>query len=242
MTTFRQAIVVGASSGLGREVARQLMDSGCRVALVARRLERLDELAAAHPDRAVVARHDVRDTTEVPALFQDLCHRLGGLDLVVYASGVMPAVGMHEYDTTKDLDMVAVNLSGAIAWLNEAATRFEGVGHGTIVGIGSVAGDRGRCGQPVYNTTKAALATYLEALRNRLAKLGVTVVTVKPGPTATEMTSHLPQRGLMPVEEAARRTLAVCGRTGEHYLKTSHAVVFFLIRHVPSWLFRRLKI
>lgn len=242
MMAYKHAIVVGASSGIGAELAKQLLESGCRVALVARRRDKLEAIAATFPDAAVVAEHDVHDTAAVPALFQDLCKQLGGLDLVVYASGVMPPVGMHEYDTAKDLEMVAVNLNGAIAWLNEAAVRFEGVKAGTIVGIGSVAGDRGRSGQPVYNTTKAALATYLEALRNRLAKLGVTVVTIKPGPTQSEMTAHMPQAKMMPADEAARRILAKSRRTGEHYLSPAHAVIFFVIRHVPSWLFRRTKI
>lgn len=242
MKDFQHAIVVGASSGIGAELAKQLLESGCRVALVARRRDRLEAVAANHPDSAVVAEHDVHDTAAVPALFQDLCRQLGGLDLVVYASGVMPPVGAHEYDTAKDLEMVAVNLAGAVAWLNEAAVRFEGVKAGTIIGLGSVAGDRGRSGQPVYNTTKAALATYLEALRNRLAKQGVTVVTVKPGPTQSEMTAHLPQGKMMPADEAARRILGKAHRTGEHYLSPAHAVAFLIIRHIPSWLFRRTKI
>src|SRR5690606_700639 len=80
-----------------------------------------------------------------------------------------------------DRKMVEVNLLGAIAWLNQAALRFERAGQGQIVGIGSIAGDRGRVGSPVYNTSKAALHTYLESLRNRLTRHGVNVLTVKPG-------------------------------------------------------------
>jgi NAD(P)-dependent dehydrogenase (short-subunit alcohol dehydrogenase family) len=236
-----RALVVGASSGIGEELVRQLAAEGSTVAAVARRKDRLDALVAQSPN-VLAYSHDVTRYDEIPALFQEITARLGGLDLIVYSSGVMPEVGPEEFSFDKDRQMIEVNVLGAIAWLNQAALRFGQTGHGTIVGIGSVAGDRGRAGQPVYNTSKAALATYLEALRNRLAKKGVTVVTIKPGPTATPMTEHLNLRGAMPVEQAARVILAKSGKTGEHYLKLTHRIVFLIIRNIPSFVFRRLKI
>lgn len=138
--------------------------------------------------------------------------------------------------------MIDVNFTGAVAWLNVAADRFQNVGHGTIVGIGSVAGERGRAGQPVYNATKAALKTYLEALRNRLSKCGVRVTTIKPGPTATEMTAHLKQTGMMSAEEAAERILRVMDSGKEKFLKPSHIIIFGIIRNIPTGVFRRLKL
>ena len=88
----------------------------------------------------------------------------------------------------------------------------------------------------------AANPFVMEALRNRLAKQGITVVTVKPGPTATEMTVHLPQRNLMPVRQAAELILKKSRRTGEHYLKFGHWLVFAVIKRIPSPIFRRLKL
>ena len=242
MTSFQKAIVVGASSGMGAALTEKLAAAGCTVAAVARRGERLEELAARYPGKVLPVTHDVTHYDEVPALFQQITGELGGLDLIIYASGVMPEVGAQEYNFEKDRAMVEVNLLGAIAWLNQAAIRFSNTGHGTIVGIGSVAGDRGRSGQPVYNTTKAAFATYLEALRNRLSTLGVTVVTIKPGPVDTEMTRHLHIKGMMPVDAAAETILRQSTQGGEHYLKLTHAVAFAIIRNIPSWIFRRLKI
>jgi len=242
MKSYRHAIVIGASSGIGAEVASLLAEGGCRVAAVARRGERLEALAARFPERVLPFVHDVTDYEEVPALFQEITGRLGGLDLVVYASGVMPEVGETEFSFAKDRRMVEVNVLGAIAWLNQAAIRFQNTGTGTIVGIGSVAGDRGRAGQPVYNTSKAALATYLEALRNRLSRHGVTVVTIKPGPVETEMTSHLHLKGALSARRAAEILLRKSARTGEHYLLPQHRLIFAIIRMVPSWLFRKLHI
>lgn len=236
----KHALVVGASSGIGRELARQLAQQGCKVAAVARRKDRLDELAAEFPGRVLPFEHDVRNYAEVPELFQRIASDLGGLDLVIYASGVMPEVGLAEYSFDKDRDMIEVNVLGAIAWLDQAATRFHSAKHGAIVGVGSVAGDRGRAGQPVYNASKAFVATYLEALRNRLSKHGVVVSTVKPGPVATEMTARVGLKPKMSAEEAARRILRKGLRTGEHYLVPTHRLIFYILKRIPSPLFRRL--
>jgi short-subunit dehydrogenase len=241
MTEFKHAIVVGASSGIGAELVRQLARSGTRVAAVARRKDRLEALRTELGEQVVSIEHDVTCFDEVPALFQEICLQLGGLDLIIYCAGVMPTVGLNEYNFEKDRQMIEVNVLGAIRWLDLAAERFESTGHGSIVGIGSVAGDRGRSGQPVYNTSKAALTTYLEALRNRLAKKGVSVVTIKPGPTATEMTSHLHAAKMDPAQ-VATKILSKADKTGEHYVKFTHRVAFAIIRRIPSPLFRRLSI
>jgi decaprenylphospho-beta-D-erythro-pentofuranosid-2-ulose 2-reductase len=242
MPQYQKAIVVGASSGIGRELVKQLAASGCKVAAVARREKELHTLAEAHPGQVLAFPHDVTAYDEVPALFQEITGQLGGLDLIIYASGVMPAVGPEEFSFEKDRQMIEVNVLGGMAWLDQAATRFNGTGSGTIVGIGSVAGDRGRVGQPSYNASKAAFATYLEALRNRLSKKGVVVSTIKPGPTETPMTAGVGLSGMMPVDQAARLILKKSGKSGEHYLKLTHRVIFFVIRHIPSAIFRKLKL
>lgn len=242
MATYQRAIIVGASSGIGADIVRILAEQGCMVAAVARREDRLQALAAEAGSNVRVYAHDVQRFDEVPELFLKIVNDLGGLDLIVYASGVMPEVGPSEFNFEKDRQMVEVNLLGAIAWLNQAAIRFESTRSGTIVGIGSVAGDRGRQGQPVYNTTKAALATYLEALRNRLSRHGVRVVTIKPGPTETEMTKHLHLKGAMPSRKVAELVVAKAPKTGEHYAKLAHKVAFAIIRRIPSPIFRKLKI
>lgn len=238
----KKSIVIGASSGIGRELVRQLAERGDQVAAVARRTERLEELAAMYPGQVLAFTHDVLDTDAVPALFTEITKQLGGLDLIIYNSGVMPEVGPTEFNFEKDRAMVEVNVLGAIAWLNEAANRFAQVKAGTIIGIGSVAGDRGRAGQPVYNMSKAALASYLESLRNRLHKLGVCVVTIKPGPTATEMTEHLPMKGMMDPARVAKITLAKANKPGEHYVKFTHRLIFAVIRRIPGVIFRRLPL
>jgi short-subunit dehydrogenase len=241
MSNFKTAIVVGASSGIGAELVRQLAGNGTKVAAVARRLDRLDALSAELGANVITYKHDVTEFDEIPNLFTQITKDLGGLDLIIYGAGYMAQVGAHEYDFDKDRQMVDTNILGAIAWLDQAAIRFGNTRHGSIVAIGSVAGDRGRCAQPVYNASKAALTTYVEALRNRLAKTGVSVVTIKPGPTATEMTSHLHMKMMSPADVAAF-ILRKADKTGEHYVKFAHRIAFAIIRRIPSPLFRKLSI
>ena len=241
---FAQAIIVGASSGIGRELARQLVRSGTRVALVARRAAELEALAAELGEKATPYALDTTCYEQVPARFQEICKDLGGLDLIVYAAGVMPRIGPDEYAFSKDQNIVAVNLLGAIAWINEAAQRFAATRSGTIVGIGSVAGDRGRSGNPVYCTSKAALDTYLEAIRNRVGSLGVHVVTVKPGPVRTPMTEGLDKLpGIIDVDVAARQILAAAA-AGKRiaYVPGKWRLIMGVIRSIPSPLFQKLKI
>ena len=244
---WKQALIVGASSGIGEALARQLAAAGCQVALVARREEELARIAGEITLGGGSARyypHDVREAECVPALFQQICRELGGLDLIIYASGVMPSIEPDEYAFNKDRDMVEVNFLGAIAWLNEAAQRFERAGAGTLVGISSVAGDRGRRGMPVYGATKAALNAYLESLRNRIGRYGASVVTIKPGPVDTPMTQgsgkKLPL--LIPAEQAAAQILeAARKRKNVAYVPGAWRIIMFIVRSIPSFVFKKMN-
>jgi len=246
---FRHALVIGASSGIGEAMARRLAAGGDRVALVARRGDELERVTAEinaeeGENRAFYRVHDVRDTDQVPELFQRIARDLGGLDLVVYAAGVMHPVSFDEFNPKKDLDMLDVNLRGAVAWLDPAAERFSRLQGGTIIGIGSVAGDRGRSGNPVYCTSKAGLHAYLEAIRNRVARDGVRVVTIKPGFVDTALTRGLDGLfWLISADRAAEIILRKAERgVTAAYVPARWRWVMLVIRSIPSFIFRRLKV
>ena len=249
MAEFRHALVVGASSGIGEALARRLAASGARVALVARRTDKLEAIAAsinqsAEDRRAWPFAHDVREVGEVPELFQEITRVLGGLDLMIYAAGVQHQVAFEEFDTSKDLEMLEVNLAGAVAWLNPAAERFGRTRRGTIVGIGSVAGDRGRSANPVYNTSKAGLHTYLEAIRNRIGRFGVRILTVRPGFVDTPMTEGLPGLfWLISADRAAEVILRKARRGAANiYVPARWRAVMWIIRSMPSMIFKRTRV
>jgi NAD(P)-dependent dehydrogenase (short-subunit alcohol dehydrogenase family) len=249
MTRWKRAIVVGASTGIGRAVAEALLARGATVAVLARRADLLPDIGTmdGQPNPALLPyTHDVRDTAAVPALFDEIVTRMGGLDILVYAAGVQPVVGPQEYPTETDLTTVTVNLGGAIAWINLAAERFARAREGTIVGIGSVAGDRGRRGNPVYSATKSALDTYLESLRNRLAVLGVTVLTVRPGFVETALLRQFPVPPFVPVATPSRAADDILAAAAADrriaYIPGWWRYVMLVIRSIPDAIFERLPI
>lgn len=241
-STAPTAIVVGASSGMGAELVRRLADRGYRVAALARRQTALDEVAAGRPNVLTFV-HDVTDGGSVPAQFETCVRELGGCDLIIYAAGVMHAIGADEYDTEKDFDQLAVNLAGCVAWGNEAARYMQSKRAGTIVGISSIAGDRGRKPFPTYHAAKAAVSTYLESLRNRLAAYDVHVCTIKPGTVHTPMTAGLDDlKWPITAEQAATEILnAIDKRKNTAYVPLRWFFVSLVIRSIPSFVFRRLN-
>ncbi len=250
MRKFERVIIVGASSGIGYALAEQFLKEGASVAMIARRREPMATLASTYTGKAFAYAYDVTHFAETPALFQQITKDLGGLDLIIYSSGVMPSMDEHEYNFEKDREIVDVNVLGAISWLNEAAKRFEQLKdasltmQGTIVGISSVAGERGRRGNPAYCTSKAALTTYLESLRNRLARYGVKVVTIKPGMVDTAMTRGKPgQLWVISADEAAKHIIDAAKRgTNTAYIPSRWRFVMFVIKNIPSFIFNRLSI
>jgi decaprenylphospho-beta-D-erythro-pentofuranosid-2-ulose 2-reductase len=248
LKTYQHAILVGASSGIGAALARKLAKEGWQLALVGRRAELLESLCdqinqECGEGRALPFTHDVTDFDSTPALFSELVKSLGGLDALIYNAGILLKVKVDEFDPQKDIEMTRVNYLGALAWLNPAAAYFQEIKSGQIVGIGSVAGDRGRVTAPAYNASKAALHTYLEALRNRLTRHGVSVLTVKPGFVATDMIKDNPRTPMTISPEKAAEGIykAMRARKQTVYVPAQWGLIMQVIRHIPSVIFRRLS-
>lgn len=249
LTQRRRALVIGASVGMGAALSQKLANEGYALALVARQKDKLNELCAQINMKgeklALAYPHDVSKYKEVPALLKQIVADLGGLDVVIFLAGVnYPPGGMDKYNFDNDRQMVEINLIGAMAWLTPIAEMFQNAKAGQIVGIGSVAGDRGRVGNPGYNTSKAGLHTYLEALRNRLTRHGVNVLTVKPGFVKTEMLKAAvgPTPFAIPVEKAVDDIYnAMRKRKQTVYTPFFWAYIMQVIRHIPSFIFRRMS-
>jgi decaprenylphospho-beta-D-erythro-pentofuranosid-2-ulose 2-reductase len=248
---WKHAIVVGASQGIGEQLVLELARQGISVGLVSRNqasMKRVAEAAASVKNGSGALAtfhtyvHDVTHFSEVPALFQQITKDLGGLDLIIYNAGMMPFVGNDEYNFETDKAILDVNLYGAMAWLDEAAKRFYAVEEGCIVGISSIAGERGRVGNPPYNVSKAALSTYLESLRNRLSRRGVNVSTIKPGVVDTAMSANSPTKlWLVAPEEVARQTLKAARRGAVvKYVPSRWRLISLILHLLPSFIFRRL--
>jgi decaprenylphospho-beta-D-erythro-pentofuranosid-2-ulose 2-reductase len=252
------AIIIGASTGMGAALARKLVDRGFQVALVARQVDKLDALAdylnMSYRDKTVVPvartyQHDVSDYEAVSELIDHIRHDAGNdggeINVVVYTAGIMPPGEQGHWTFQEEQRTIETNLIGAMAWIGASAEVMKRIGCGTIVGISSVAGDRGRRGNSAYMASKAALTTYLESLRYRLHGTGVRVVTVKPGYVATPMTAgmRLPRPLTISAEVAADSIARLCegGRTVA-YIPGYWGLIMLIIRTLPAWALVRLPI
>ena len=243
-----KAVIVGASSGIGAALARKLAAEGYQVALLARRKELLEALCqeinqAAGETRAFSYPHDVTNFKQVPELFRQIVQDFKTIDVFIYNSGMSHTIGLSEYDFDKDLETMEVNLLGGMAWLNQAATLFDRMGSGHLVGISSIAGDRGRVGNPSYMAAKSGMSTYLESLRNRLARKGVHVLTVKPGYVQTDILpeKHPPLPVATPEDTASAIYKAIKRKKQVLYTPWFWRYIMLVVNHTPSFIFRRLS-
>jgi len=245
----RRGIVVGASGGIGAALSRKLAREGFTLALIDYNRNALQTLCdeinrAAGGPRALIYEHDVTQYNSIPDTLRRVIADLGGLDTLVYIAGVIHFPAMNEFNFPEDHKMVEVNLLGAMAWMSAVAPLFQSAKSGQIVGVSSVAGDRGRVGNPGYNASKAGLTNYLEALRNRLTRHGVNVLTVKPGFVKTTATLKNVKNLMFAVEPDQAADLIWDGmkkRKQTIYVSGIWKLIMLVIRHIPSIIFRRLS-
>lgn len=188
---IRTALVTGASSGIGRELSRQLAARGVEVVLLARRGDLLEALAAeiaAAGGRARAIPGDVSRPEELVALIQRADDEVGGLDLVVANAGVGTSrwAGKMRWEDCKPT--IDVNVSGAVATLTAVLPRMAERKRGHLVGISSLAGSRGLPKSAIYSASKAFLSVFLESMRIDLRGTGVLVTDVRPGFVRTPLT------------------------------------------------------
>lgn len=240
-------IILGATSGMARAFARQQAEAGDALVLCARNTDEAKALAADCSARgaADVATFpiDIRDATSFDPILEDARTREGVINVAVFV-GSMPQQEAIDADPTLIAGTVMDSFSGPAEFLTRIAPQLEARGRGAVVGISSVAGDRGRLGNYVYGAAKAGFTAYLSGLRNRLARSGVHVMTVKPGPVDTPMTWDLGPQPFMSTPEAVAADIAKGLRLGWNTLYTRRIwlLVMMVIRLIPEPIFKRLKI
>ncbi|RVV98523.1 SDR family oxidoreductase [Mesobaculum littorinae] len=238
-------IILGATSAMARAFARALADRGAGLVLAARDLDEAEQqardlrLRGAGFARAVA--FDARRPEGFAALFENLGE--GPVNAAVFA-GAMPDQSAIDADPALIAAVCETNFTGPARVLSLLAPRIEAQGTGVIVGVGSVAGDRGRLGNYVYGASKAAFATYLSGLRNRLARRGGHVMTVKPGFVDTAMTWGLGGMFLVASPEAVAAAIlkGVEARRNVIYVPGFWRAIMAIIRAIPEPIFKKLKI
>ena len=182
----RVVVITGASAGIGRATARELIEAGARVVLGARQRERLEEIEAEHPDRAVAVEMDVRVPADSQRLVAAAIERFGRVDALVANAGIGMYGGILD-NTDEELEtMLDTNVAGTVWPIRAAVPAMVEAGAGDIVIVASVAGFRGGSDEAVYAATKFAQVGLAGALDRELREQGIRVTTIGPAGTSTE--------------------------------------------------------
>jgi short-subunit dehydrogenase len=239
-------LIVGATSDIGRAVARAYAAKGRPLVLAARAPERLardaEDLRLRHAVAVEVAALNVLDTAAHARLLDGLTELPG---TVVMLAGVLGDQASASSDPAEAERVMRSNYVGPALFLDLVAARMAGRGSGTIVGVSSVAGERGRASNYTYGSAKAGFTAFLSGLRNRLARQGVQVVTIKPGFVRTRMTEGMKLPGPLTAEpdEVARAILAAEEKRRDVvYVRPVWWLVMAIIRSLPESVFKRLKL
>lgn len=238
---MKRAIVIGATSGIGRAVADRLAAAGYRVGATGRREALLAELAASDPDAFCCAAADVTDPAASCAALELLATELGGMDLCVVSAGageLNPGL-----DFALEEPAIRTNVAGWTAAVDWAFRRFERQGGGHLVVITSVGGLRGGAAAPAYNASKAYQINYAEGLRHRAAKarLPIAVTDIRPGFVATAMAKGEGLFWVMPVERVAEGIVRAIRRRRPVAVVTRRwRLLAWLIKHLPDSIYHKI--
>jgi clavulanate-9-aldehyde reducatase len=189
----RSVAITGASSGIGEATALACSKAGASVALAARRLERIEELAArinGEGGRAIAVQTDVGEEDQARAFVQRAHAELGRLDVLVNNAGVMLLGPIENADTEEWRRMIHANVFGVLYCTHAALPLMRAQGGGHVVNVSSVAGRIARLGSGVYNLTKFGVGAFSESLRQEAVGMDVRVTIVEPGAVATELPGH----------------------------------------------------
>ena len=242
-----RTLLIGGTSAIGEQIARHLAASQGALCLTARETGRLEMIAAdlrvRGAEQIATERLDITDTAHLADIVSRAADSLGGLDAVILVAGQLPDQDEVNRDSQRLLETMEVNATSAMALLNEAAAFFEQQGHGQIVAIGSVAGDRGRATNYAYGAAKGALEIFLSGLRQRLHKSGVQVLLVKPGFVDTPMTAAFKKGPLWASPERVARDIVRAMEKGKSVIYTPWwwRWIMLVIRLIPEALFVRLR-
>ena len=242
---IKTALIIGATSDIGRAIAHRLAGDGYALQLAGRDPVRLDR--------------EIRDLQHrcgsAAAYFCDVIEDRGGAtfldtldslpDVAVCVVGLLGDQAASQRDPAAAEQVMKTNFVGPALLMGVLAEQFARRGTGVLVGVSSVAGDRGRAVNYVYGSAKAGFTTFLSGLRNRLAGSGVHVVTVKPGFVRTRMTDGmaLPSRLTAEPEEVAVAVVeAIRRRRDVIYVRPIWRLIMFVIRAIPERLFKRMTL
>lgn len=238
---MKNGIVIGATSGIGKELAGILADNGYKVGITGRRAELLDQLKSERPDSYLTKAFDVKDTKVVEEKLEELASELGGLDLLILSSGTGDLNDKLDFEI--ELRTIETNVIGWTFISDWAFKFFEKQKHGHLIAISSIAGLRGSRQSTSYNATKAYQINYLEGLRQKATQLRepIYITDIRPGLVNTEMAKGEGLFWVMPVEKTALQIYkAIMKKKKIAYVTKRWKIIAMIIKRIPGQFHERM--
>lgn len=238
---MKKAIIIGASSGIGKGLAKALSERGLTLGLAARRRHALEALRDELPNESVVKEIDIAKPELAMVALSELIDVMGGVDLIVLSSGIGEANAPLDWDLENDC--VATNVIGFTAIANVAIKHFLEQKSGHLVGISSIAALRGSKHAPAYNASKAFQSIYMQGLRQKVTVPGcsITVTDIKPGFVDTKMAKSDDLFWVAPVDKAAEQIIrAIDKKKSYAYITKRWRLIAWVLKAVPEVIYKRL--
>ncbi len=239
----RRIVIVGATSGIGLEVARCCLRRGWSVGAAGRRADALEALRAEAPERVETEVMDIR-SAEAPERLERLIGRLGGMECYLHCAGI--GFQNPELDSGREIMTAETNATGFVRMTSAVFAWFRSHGGGRIAAISSIAGTRGLGAAPAYSATKRMQNTYLDALAQlaRMERISIRITDIRPGFVATPLLSdgHRYPMLMRPERVAARIVRAIERGRRRATIDRRYALLVLLWRLIPSWLWERLPV
>ncbi|MCC6278996.1 MAG: SDR family NAD(P)-dependent oxidoreductase [Saprospiraceae bacterium] len=236
----QKILIIGATSGIGHAMAVAYARAGWLVGATGRRQEQLEALQATAPDRILIRRQDVTAAESI-AVLEELVYEMGGVDVLVYNSGI--GIYNKKIDWEPERDTIAVNVSGFAEVATWAYRYFRQRGGGQFVGISSIASERGGGTAPSYHASKAFMSNFMEGLRQKAwhDKKKIFITDIRPGYVDTPMTKQ--NKGMFWIatsEKAARQIMSAIERKKRvAYITRRWALAAWVFRMAPRWIYER---
>ncbi len=239
---MKKAIVIGSSSGIGRELSKILSQQNYIVGLVGRRIHLLEEVSKEIENKSFIKQIDV-SSSDARNLLNELISEMEGVDLIIINAGIGPP--NPDLHWSVDKETIDINVSGFVAMANVALHYFRQKGTGHLVGISSIIALRGSNRSPAYSASKAFVSNYLQGIRWQIVKLGmpITVTDIKPGYVETAMIRQGGRKffWVASPEKAARQIYAAIRKKRKlAYITRRWRIIGWALRIVPDCIYHKL--
>ena len=237
---MKKVVIIGATSGIGKELALLYIKAGHQVGITGRRKELLNEFKQLYPSQIFTLAFDVTGTENIPHL-ETLIQQLGGMDVFVYNSGMGNI--SKELNAALEISTTKTNVNGFLETTVYAFNYFVKQGYGQIAGISSIASYRGNSWAPSYSASKAFMSNYLEGLRIKAFKMKkkISVTDIQPGFVKTAMAKGERLFWMQDLDKAAKQIFnAIENRKGRVQITKRWSLIAVLLRWLPYFLYKKM--